>query len=105
MEQLGGYLGEIAYHIPIHSNPWRLSRIQAVTETCRVGSDKRSIGHRRRHDNRGKESGEVIKSIKLLCEQYPNNVHAVIGNHEEMMGWHYERGDRLWLSHGGKETI
>ncbi|WP_269432530.1 metallophosphoesterase [Gordoniibacillus kamchatkensis] len=45
--------------------------------------------------NRGKDSGEVIKSIKLLCEQYPNNVHAVIGNHEEMMGWHYQRGDKL----------
>lgn len=36
--------------------------------------------------NRGKESGKVIKSIRLLCEQYSYNVYAVIGNHEEMMG-------------------
>ncbi|MED1850066.1 metallophosphoesterase family protein [Brevibacillus agri] len=55
--------------------------------------------------NRGKESGEVIKSIKLLCEQYPNNVHAIIGNHEEMMGWYYQRADNLWLRHGGREAI
>ncbi|QZN76192.1 metallophosphoesterase [Paenibacillus sp. DR312] len=55
--------------------------------------------------NRGKDSGKVMKSIKLLCEQYPNNVHAVIGNHEEMMGWYFQRGDRLWLSHGGHDTI
>lgn len=55
--------------------------------------------------NRGKDSGGVVKEIRRLVEQYPDNVHAVIGNHEEMMSWYYERGDRTWLSHGGNETI
>lgn len=55
--------------------------------------------------NRGKESAGVVKEVKALAEQYPENVHVVIGNHEEMMGWYYTRGDRTWMSHGGEETI
>ncbi|MCM3624342.1 serine/threonine protein phosphatase [Brevibacillus borstelensis] len=55
--------------------------------------------------NRGRDSAGVVKEVKALMEKYPENVHAVIGNHEEMMSWYYERGDRLWLSHGGRETM
>jgi len=55
--------------------------------------------------NRGKQSGRVIKEIKLLLDAYPNNVHAVIGNHEEMMRDYFRSGDKLWLSHGGRDTI
>jgi serine/threonine protein phosphatase 1 len=55
--------------------------------------------------NRGRDSAGVVKEVKVLMEKYPQNLHAVIGNHEEMMSWYYERGDKLWLSHGGHETI
>ncbi|MGG1940401.1 metallophosphoesterase family protein [Paenibacillus polymyxa] len=55
--------------------------------------------------NRGKDSGKVIRRIKELTEAYPNNVIALIGNHEEMMRDYYRSGDKLWLSHGGRDTI
>jgi len=55
--------------------------------------------------NRGKDSAGVVKEVKALMDKYPENVHAVIGNHEEMMSWYYQRGDRTWLSHGGRETM
>lgn len=55
--------------------------------------------------NRGKDSAGVVKTVKALADKYPSNVHALIGNHEEMMRAYYEQSDRLWLSHGGRETI
>ncbi|WP_334078225.1 metallophosphoesterase [Paenibacillus sanfengchensis] len=55
--------------------------------------------------NRGKESGRVIKKLKDLVDEYPKNVFALIGNHEEMMRNYYRNGETLWLSHGGKDTI
>ncbi|AIQ54742.1 metallophosphoesterase family protein [Paenibacillus sp. FSL R7-0331] len=55
--------------------------------------------------NRGKDSAGVVRRIKQLTEQYPHNVHAVMGNHEEMMADYLVRGDKLWLSHGGHETL
>ncbi|WNF05469.1 metallophosphoesterase [Brevibacillus borstelensis] len=55
--------------------------------------------------NRGKDSAGVVKEVKALMEKHPDNVQAIIGNHEEMMSWYFERGDRLWLSHGGNETV
>lgn len=55
--------------------------------------------------NRGKHSAGVVKLVKQLTEQYPDHVHAVIGNHEEMMGDYLVQGDKLWLSHGGRETL
>ncbi|MCM3128134.1 metallophosphoesterase [Paenibacillus sp. MER 78] len=55
--------------------------------------------------NRGRQSGKVIKRVKELTEAYPQNVVALIGNHEEMMRDYYQRGNGLWLSHGGKDTI
>lgn len=55
--------------------------------------------------NRGQDSAGVVKRIKALAEKYPNTVHALVGNHEEMMGDYMKHGDRTWLSHGGYETI
>ncbi|MBN2982366.1 MULTISPECIES: metallophosphoesterase [Cohnella] len=55
--------------------------------------------------NRGKQSGNVIKRIKMLSQAYPQNVVALIGNHEEMARDYYLSGDKLWLSHGGRETL
>ncbi len=55
--------------------------------------------------NRGKESARVVKLIKELTDAHPHNVHVVTGNHEEMMGDYFRRGDKLWLRHGGKETL
>ncbi|GFN33368.1 metallophosphoesterase family protein [Paenibacillus xylaniclasticus] len=55
--------------------------------------------------NRGKSSGQVIRRVKELVEAYPNNVFALMGNHEEMMRDYYRSGDRLWMSHGGRETL
>ncbi|MFF2531237.1 metallophosphoesterase family protein [Brevibacillus sp. NPDC058079] len=55
--------------------------------------------------DRGKDSGKVVKAIKLLCEQHPNHVKAVIGNHEEMMGWYLDGRSTMWLIHGGKQAI
>lgn len=55
--------------------------------------------------NRGNNSGGVVKLIRQLAEQFPERVHALMGNHEEMMGDYLKHGDRLWLSHGGQETL
>jgi serine/threonine protein phosphatase 1 len=55
--------------------------------------------------DRGSQSGNVIKRVKALMDAYPQNVFAVIGNHEEMMRDYYRSGDKLWRSHGGRETI
>lgn len=55
--------------------------------------------------NRGKESGAVIRYIKHLMGQNPASVHAVIGNHEQMMDDYFNKGDRMWLSHGGYDTL
>lgn len=55
--------------------------------------------------NRGNDSAGVVKLIKSLADNHSGNVHVLIGNHEEMMKAYYEKSDRLWLSHGGSETI
>lgn len=55
--------------------------------------------------NRGKESGKVLRKVKELADTYPNNVIALIGNHEEMMRHYYRNGDTLWLNHGGRDTL
>jgi serine/threonine protein phosphatase 1 len=55
--------------------------------------------------NRGKESARVVRKIKDLADAHSNRVHVLIGNHEEMMRDYYLKGDRLWLSHGGRETL
>lgn len=55
--------------------------------------------------DRGKDSGLVVKEIRFLCEQYPDRVKAVIGNHEVMSDWYMNSRSRMWLMHGGIETI
>ncbi|KEQ21574.1 metallophosphoesterase [Paenibacillus tyrfis] len=55
--------------------------------------------------DRGKESAEVIRFIKSLVDTYSNNVHALIGNHEEMMADYYRYDDKTWIHNGGCETI
>ncbi|AIQ32263.1 metallophosphoesterase [Paenibacillus sp. FSL P4-0081] len=55
--------------------------------------------------NRGKDSAGVVKYIKELTDRHPGQVHALIGNHEEMMGDYIKNGDKLWLSHGGHDTL
>ncbi|MBS5913104.1 MAG: serine/threonine protein phosphatase [Paenibacillus macerans] len=55
--------------------------------------------------NRGKESAKVVRKIKELADAHPNNVHVLIGNHEEMMSDYFQNGDKLWHRHGGKETL
>ncbi|MEK5357893.1 metallophosphoesterase family protein [Paenibacillus sp. FSL L8-0709] len=54
--------------------------------------------------NRGKRSAEVLKEIKSLVDGHPGKVFALRGNHEEMMGDYYQRGDQTFLDHGGIET-
>lgn len=55
--------------------------------------------------NRGKKSAKVVKQVKEWADAYPNHVHVLIGNHEEMMREYFLRGDKLWMKHGGKETL
>lgn len=55
--------------------------------------------------NRGKDSAGVLKLLKALADRYPQQVHALIGNHEEMMGDYQRIGDKTWLSHGGRHTL
>jgi len=55
--------------------------------------------------NRGRDSGKVLRRVKGIVDAYPNNVVALVGNHEEMMREYYRNQDKLWLSHGGKDTI
>lgn len=55
--------------------------------------------------NRGPGSGKVLKKIIHLTSKFPENVIAVIGNHEEMMLNYCNESDLMWLEHGGKESI
>ncbi|MBP1153936.1 serine/threonine protein phosphatase 1 [Paenibacillus sp. PvR098] len=55
--------------------------------------------------NRGRDSAGVVKFIKGLVQKYPENVYPLIGNHEEMMRDFFHKRDKLWLSHGGMETL
>lgn len=54
--------------------------------------------------NRGKDGAGVVKAVKALADRYPSHVQVLIGNHEEMMGDYFRRGDRTWFQHGGEET-
>lgn len=55
--------------------------------------------------DRGKDSGNIVKEVKQLCEKYPKKVKAIIGNHEEMANWHINFRSSMWLKYGGLETI
>ncbi len=55
--------------------------------------------------DRGRDSAAVLKFIKALMDRHPNNVHAIIGNHEEMLADYYRYGDTTWMHNGGFETL
>lgn len=55
--------------------------------------------------NRGNHSGPVLKEVRRMQLEYPDNIHVVIGNHEEMMISHYQGTSNMWLEHGGKEAL
>lgn len=46
-----------------------------------------------------------MKEIRGLVQKHPENVHALIGNHKEMMRDYLRACDMTWLSHGGRENI
>lgn len=59
--------------------------------------------------DRGLDSKGVIETIKDLCTKYPQNVFALLGNHEEMaLNACSRRGYDdmyLWTINGGQQTI
>jgi serine/threonine protein phosphatase 1 len=55
--------------------------------------------------NRGPRSAIVLQWVKEHTEKYPDNVHVVIGNHEEMMIWFMKELSPIWMEFGGDETI
>ncbi|MBM7599757.1 serine/threonine protein phosphatase 1 [Virgibacillus halotolerans] len=55
--------------------------------------------------NRGPRSAIVLQWVKEHTEQYPDNVHVIAGNHEEMMIWFMKELSPIWMEFGGDETI
>ncbi|MGG3469176.1 metallophosphoesterase family protein [Neobacillus pocheonensis] len=56
--------------------------------------------------DRGPDSAQVVKYVRDLKIQYPNNVYAIIGNHEVMMReFVFEGKSDRWLRFGGYQTI
>lgn len=55
--------------------------------------------------SRGPDSALVLEEARSLALRHPEHVRVLIGNHEEMMVWHYEGKSDLWLSHAGSRTI
>jgi serine/threonine protein phosphatase 1 len=56
--------------------------------------------------DRGPHSAKVVKYIRGLKMRYPNNVYAIIGNHEIMMREYvFEGKSDRWLVFGGYQTI
>ncbi|QGQ97942.1 serine/threonine protein phosphatase [Paenibacillus psychroresistens] len=55
--------------------------------------------------NRGRHSGQLLQEVKRLQQTYPKNVFVLLGNHEEMMINYMCGTSKLWLAHGGYETI
>ena len=55
--------------------------------------------------DRGPDSYNVLALIHALCEEFPNNVVALAGNHEHLMIEHHiQQWDGLWYMNGGKAT-
>jgi serine/threonine protein phosphatase 1 len=55
--------------------------------------------------DRGPDSGRVIRLVKNMQQMYPNNVKAILGNHEHAMGMYLaEQGD-MWENIGGVEAM
>ncbi|WP_162800252.1 metallophosphoesterase family protein [Oceanobacillus zhaokaii] len=55
--------------------------------------------------NRGLKSADVLHWIKERSRSYPDNIHIIVGNHEEMMIWFMKEISPMWMEFGGEETI
>ena len=55
--------------------------------------------------NRGPRSAIVLQWVKENADQYPENIHVLAGNHEEMMIWFMKELSPIWMEFGGDETI
>jgi serine/threonine protein phosphatase 1 len=56
--------------------------------------------------DRGPDSVRVIKFVKKLQEQNPENIFVILGNHEIMMRRYLFGGkSHMWLRFGGLEVI
>jgi len=55
--------------------------------------------------NRGPKSAEVLQWVREHSEKYPNKIHALLGNHEEMMIWFMKELSPIWMEFGGEATI
>lgn len=55
--------------------------------------------------NRGPRSAIVLQWVKENAEKYPDTIHVLAGNHEEMMVWFMKELSPIWLEFGGDETM
>ncbi|MFC2947517.1 metallophosphoesterase [Virgibacillus sediminis] len=55
--------------------------------------------------NGGPRSAEMLQWAKENSRKYPDSVHVIAGNHEEMMIWFMNELSPIWMEFGGEETI
>lgn len=55
--------------------------------------------------NRGPKSADVLHWLKEKARSYPDNIHIIAGNHEEMMIWFMKEISPMWMEFGGEETM
>ncbi|MFC3041660.1 metallophosphoesterase [Virgibacillus xinjiangensis] len=55
--------------------------------------------------NIGPRSAQVLQWAKENSRKYPENVHVIAGNHEEMMIWFMKELSPIWMEFGGDQTI
>ncbi|WP_067726453.1 metallophosphoesterase [Oceanobacillus damuensis] len=55
--------------------------------------------------NRGPESAEMLQWAKEHTEKFPDRIHILTGNHEEMMIWFMNELSPMWMEFGGDDTI
>ncbi|WP_409305053.1 metallophosphoesterase [Peribacillus sp. SCS-155] len=67
------------------------------------GSDRLIIGGDM--INRGPDSAKVLEWVRENSAAYPDSIHVILGNHEEMMIWYMNNVSHIWLEHGGIQTI
>lgn len=55
--------------------------------------------------NRGPKSSHVLQWAKENASNYPDTIHVIAGNHEEMMIWFIKELSPMWMEFGGDEAI
>lgn len=55
--------------------------------------------------NRGSRSAIVLQWVKENLAAYPESIHVIAGNHEEMMIWFMKELSPIWMEFGGDATI